>query len=185
MYVVYNQQKRLGSGTLTEAARIAKEHGESAGVIVFDEATFQPVDLDLSGSIEQVVTKASSVPTSENAPRRRGRPKLGVVSREVTLLPRHWEWLADQPGGISAAIRRLVANARKDPEQQKKYAKQLATEKAFRFCNAVAGNRPCYEEAIRALYADDIEKFILQTRDWPTDIASQANRLAEDAIKIP
>ena len=131
MYLVYSQQKQLGSGTLTEAARIAKEHSESAGVIVFDGTTFQPVDLDLSGSLEQVVAKANSIPTPENTPRRRGRPKLGVVSREVTLLPRHWEWLADQPGGISAAIRRLVANARKDPEQQKKYAKQLATEKGF------------------------------------------------------
>ena len=184
MYLVYSQQKQLGSGPLPEAARIAKEHSESAGVIVFDGTTFPPVDLDLSGSLEQVVAKANSIPTPENAPRRRGRPKLGVVSREVTLLPRHWEWLADQPGGISAAIRRLVANARKDPEQQKRYAKQLATEKAFRFCTAIAGDRFGYEEAIRALYADDIEKFILQTKDWPTDIASQANQLAEDAIKI-
>ena len=93
MYLVYSQQKQLGSGSLTEAARIAKEHSESAGVIVFDETTFQPVDLDLSGSLEQVVAKANSIPTPENTPRRRGRPKLGVVSREVTLLPRHWEWL--------------------------------------------------------------------------------------------
>ena len=184
MYLVFSKQKLLGKGTITEAASIAKEHYDSTEVIVLDETTFQSVDLDLSGSIDSVVQKAKSQPPSDNPPRKRGRPKLGVVAREVTLLPRHWEWLADQPGGISAAIRRLVANARKDPIQQRKYAKQLANEKTFRFCNAVAGDQPGYEEALRALYADDLEKFCLEISGWPEDIALQAKQLAEDAINL-
>ena len=85
MYLVYSQQKQLGSGTLTEAARIAKEHSESAGVIVFDGTTFQPVDLDLSGSLEQVVAKANSIPPPENTPRRREFGNLRIPHSEEHL----------------------------------------------------------------------------------------------------
>ncbi|MFY0534142.1 DUF2239 family protein [Nannocystis pusilla] len=39
---------------------------------------------------------AAEEPPARTGP---GRPKLGVVSREVSLLPRHWEWLERQPSG--------------------------------------------------------------------------------------
>ena len=99
---------------------------------------------------------------------RRGRPRLGVVSREVSLLPRHWEWLEAQPSGISAAIRRLVEEARKR-EPEKERARRMQ-ETVSRVLTALAGDRPGYEEASRALFAGDHEGFLARIADWPSDV---------------
>ena len=92
------------------------------------------------------------------APRGPGRPKLGVVAREITLLPRHWEWLAQQTGGASVAIRKLVDEARRATATTA-IASASAQEAAYRFMSAMAGNLPHFEEAIRALFADDPRRF--------------------------
>jgi hypothetical protein len=96
------------------------------------------------------------------------------VAREVTLLPRHWDWLAKQPGGASVALRKLVEDARRDGRGDRR-ARQEA---AFRFMAALAGNAPGYEEATRALFADDAAAFDAHSRLWPADVRDHARRLA-------
>ena len=109
-------------------------------------------------------------------PRGRGRPKLGVVAREVTLLPRHWEWLAAQPGSASVTLRRLVEDARKSGGAKQRA--RAARDAAYAFMHALAGDFPGFEEAIRALYADDRTRFENQVTDWPADVRDYAIRLA-------
>jgi len=141
-------------------------------VLIFDDHTCRQVDFDLRGPVAEVLARAlaaSQGPQVPTPPRPGpGRPKLGVVSREVSLLPRHWEWLEQQPNGASAALRRLVDEARtRNPAAQRA---RLATEAASRFLTAIAGNFPNYEEATRALYANDRSRLAELTRDWPQDI---------------
>ena len=115
------------------------------------------------------------------APRGPGRPKLGVVAREITLLPRHWEWLAQQPGGASVAIRKLVEEARRTGEDKDRI--RAGQEAAYRFMSAMAGNKPHYEEAIRALFAGDPVRFEELIAGWPADVRDHAARLAERAFR--
>src|SRR5262249_23923066 len=113
-------------------------------------------------------------------PRKPGRPKLGVVAREVTLLPRHWEWLASQPGGASVALRKLVDEARK--RRAGEDMRRSSQEAAFRFMSAMAGDEPGFEEANRALFAGSIERFRNSIATWPGDVAAHANKLAAQAF---
>jgi hypothetical protein len=150
--------------------------------LIFEDGTGRQVDFDLRGSAEQVLARAA--PPTTDAPRAGpGRPKLGVVSREVSLLPRQWEWLELQPNGISAALRRLVDEARKrDPEGDRK---RLAIEATFRFMNAMAGNRENFEEATRALFAKDETLFAELIEGWPADIRNHVARLLEGVGLLP
>ncbi|MGH8444214.1 MAG: DUF2239 family protein, partial [Solimonas sp.] len=108
-------------------------------------------------------------------PRGRGRPKLGVVAREVTLLPRHWDWLATQPGGASVALRKLVEDARRaNAEKDRTRARH---ERAYHFISAIAGNLPGFEAATRALFADDGATFRKHIAKWPRDVREHAARL--------
>jgi len=183
MYSTFNLTRRIARGSLREAALAAHEHLHEAGVVIFDESTFSVVDVDLSGSAEDVARRVDSYPQSNIKPSRgRGRPKLGVIGREVTLLPRHWEWLEQQPGGASVTLRKLVSAARKDPDQQRQFAQHQAQQKAYRFCQAMAGDLQGYEDALRALYAGDLETFKQHTQMWPKDIADTAIALAAAAI---
>lgn len=127
--------------------------------LVFDDRDGRQVDFDL--------TDPSARP---------GRPKLGVVSREVTLLPRHWEWLESQPSGASAALRRLVESASRAPSVT------AAKDAACRFMSAVAGDLPGYEEATRALYAANRGEFDHRTQDWPEAVRDYAIKLAGPAL---
>lgn len=143
---------------------------EKRPVLVFDDVTGEQVDLDLR----------DSAPEPEPEPRRPGRPKLGVVAREVTLLPRHWEWLSAQPGGASVALRKLVEAARRDNAESDRTRR--AQEATYRFMTAMAGNEAGFEEACRALYAGDRDTFRAMTASWPTDVAEYADRLATEAF---
>ena len=159
-------------------------------LLVLDAVSSRPVDLDLRGSIDSILTRFSrSHPSqiSTNArlvktKRSRGRPKLGVVSREVTLLPRHWEWLSSQPGGASVALRKLVEEARRASEDSD--GKRAAQESAYRFMTVMAGNEKDYEEAIRALYANDMEKLSDIVRFWPQDVGEHSLVLARSAVGV-
>ncbi|MCZ7470597.1 DUF2239 family protein [Agrobacterium sp. O3.4] len=193
----FSGDRLLLSGLLAEVAIAIRRLGETdKTILVFDDATGRVVDLDLRGTDTEIVERLSHLPkaivrsdrpeadttsgptVSEEGqnPKSRGRPKLGVVAREVTLLPRQWEWLAAQPGGASAALRRLVDEARKagHPHQEKR----AAQEAAYQFMQAIAGNLPGYEEAIRALFADDRPALEERTTSWPADIRAYALRLA-------
>ena len=185
MYVAYSKEKLILRGSLLEACKAAYAQRNEKEIVIFEESSYQVIDIDcLSGSVEDLIERvdkfAMSTPKSVRV---RGRPKMGVVSREVTLLPRHWEWLELQDGGISATLRRLVAAARKDPEQQKLYKKTLLLEKAHRFCTIVGGDMEGFEEALRSLYLGNLNGFTEAIQLWPHDIAETAKRLAREALE--
>ena len=157
------------------AVKAAVEAGES--VLVFDDADARPVEFDLRGSLDDVLARLAPAEEPKRGP---GRPKLGVTAREVTLLPRHWDWLAAQPGGASVALRRLVEEARKVSSGDDR--RRAAQEATFRFMQAMAGDLPAYEEAIRALFAGDFGGFEGHVAHWPDDVREHAALLAADAF---
>jgi hypothetical protein len=171
--------RRLASGALPDVALAVKAALERhpAGpesVLTFDDNTGQVVDLDLRGNPDEVLARLASGLASSPAPRGRGRPRLGVVAREVTLLPRHWEWLNAQPGGASVALRKLVETAMRDPRGRAHGMREAA----YRFMSAMAGDMPGFEEATRALFADDRDGMRVRMAAWPADIRDHALKLA-------
>lgn len=158
---------RVARGTPAEL--IAALSGQEQGVLVFDDATGRPVDLDWRG--------IAPISEESETPRRRGRPKLGVTAREVTLLPRQWDWLAQQPGGASQALRRLVDEARK--ADGGRTARRAAHERAYRVLSALGGDLPGFEEASRLLFADDRKAFAAAMATWPQDISAYVLELVE------
>lgn len=143
------------AGALRELEPVAR----SSDLLAFDDETGAQVDLDLSGV---------ALP-----PRPRGRPALGVEAHEVTLLPRHWEWLARQPGGASVTLRKIVEGAMKRGRSERE-----CIDAAYRFLTVMAGDRPFYEDAIRALYAGDRPKFEAHAAPWPEAVRDHARKLA-------
>jgi uncharacterized protein len=190
-YIAFEGERRIASGDLGDVARAAKQtldRRKDASVLIFDGQTSGPVDLDFRGTVDDVLTRLPkqdpptvALDTALTTPRGPGRPKLGVVAREVTLLPRHWDWLAQQKGGASVAIRKLVDDARRTSEDRDRI--RLAQEAAYRFMSAMGGNRPHYEEAIRALFAHDRSRFEQLIAEWPADVRDHASRLAERAFR--
>lgn len=184
-YTAFNGQKILAAGNLEDVAlkvsRHLKSHPDSS-ILVFSDATGKVMDLDLRGSDAEISArlKVYLSPEQTSAPTTGpGRPKLGVVAREVSLLPRHWEWLATQPGGASGTLRRLVEDAKKGTSGREQL--RQAQERAHKFLSALAGDLPNYEDSLRALYAKDKKKFQSLVRDWPADIRDHAKDLSEGA----
>jgi hypothetical protein len=167
-----------------------RERGNDAALLVFDDSDGGTVELDLRGSASEVrarYARGDSAPaapepdaTTPVARRSPGRPKLGVVGREVTLLPRHWEWLQDQPGGASTTLRRLVEQAKRAGAGTDR--RRRSQEAAYRVMGALAGDLPGFEEATRALFAGDRDRFEEHTADWPSDLAAYAAAIAADAL---
>ncbi len=184
----FDRDRRIASGAYGAVARAlnayASEH-PSAQVLVFDDATGKQIDLDLR-VLDAAITppEAGPAPAAPEAPRAPGRPKLGVVAREVTLLPRHWEWLAAQPGGASATLRRLVEEARRAALSDKARLRRLH-ERTYSFMSAMAGNFANFEEASRALFANDMPRFKALVAGWPADVRSYLARLQEDQPSHP
>jgi hypothetical protein len=188
-YIAFDGERRVASGDLHAVARDAKQaldQHKEASVLIFDDLTSEPVDLDFRGSLEDVLARLPAPGDIAQAEpelpvnRGPGRPKLGVVAREVTLLPRHWEWLAQQAGGASVAIRRLVEEARRSGDDKDRIRR--GQEAAYRFMSAMAGNKPHFEEATRALFAPDPLRFKALIAGWPADIRDHAEKLAERAF---
>ncbi|ESQ78576.1 hypothetical protein AEYBE204_13580 [Asticcacaulis sp. YBE204] len=170
LYVVFQNAKRLAVGSLAEIAIAARHAGDP--VLIFNRSTGKVIDLDLRGDDETI--RARYTPEPETA--RRGRPKLGVVAREVTLLPRHWDWLAQQPGGASVTLRKLIDAARKDGPDLK-----ARTTAAYNVMFALAGDHTGFEEASRALFAGDRAALTARMDDWPADISDEViNYLGAD-----
>ena len=176
---VFDGHTMLATGPLAQAATAVKEaHDAGRTVLVFNDEDARPMDLDLRGDLQAVLARLppeSAPPEAEK--RGRGRPKLGVTAREVTLLPRHWDWLASQPGGASVAMRKLVEAALREAEGPDRMRR--SREASYRFMTAVAGDLPGYEEAVRMLFAGDWTRFDEQTQVWPADVRDYARRLAE------
>jgi len=166
---------RLASGTLADVALAVKRAGGNA--LVFDDLTGRVVELDLRGSEAEILARLpEQEPPPPVAPRGRGRPKLGVVAREVTLLPRHWEWLAAQPGGASVALRKLVEQARRENAGQD--ATRAAGEAGYRVMSALAGNLPGFEAASRALFASDRAGLKTAAAGWPAELLAYIEAIA-------
>jgi len=178
-YAAFVGENLMASGPLETVLPILKarfDAGENALVLVFENQTGRQVDFDLRGSLAELIARAAPAPVRTGP----GRPRLGVVSREVSLLPSHWEWLEQQPNGASATLRRLVDQAaRHDPGEQRA---RRAREATSRFLTAIAGNLAGYEEANRALYRGHSAQFEEQIRNWPPDIRDHARSLAQDAF---
>ena len=193
----------IASGALRDVALRAKMVVDAGAdcaaplpVLVFDDATSETIELDWRGSVEefalQLVQRAQALdvaaelepPVASVAaaqlPRGPGRPKLGVVAREVTLLPRHWDWLASQPGGASVALRKLVDVARHEAEQ--KDLVRHCRDIGYKFMSTVAGHEPGFEEACRALFAGDRASFDARTAPWPADVQTHLQKVLLDAF---
>jgi hypothetical protein len=184
-FTAFDGQRLLTSGPLADIALAVKraERQAAGPIAIFSDATGRAIDIDLRGSDDEIVarlpvTSASPAALGEapGEPRGRGRPKLGVVAREVTLLPRHWEWLAAQPGGASVALRKLVEAARH--ANGDKDRSRVARDAAYHFMSAVAGNLPHFEEASRALFAGDRRRLAALIASWPGDVRDHIVRLA-------
>lgn len=170
--------RRLASGPLDQVALAAKkavDRGTRQPVHIYNDNTGRAIDIDSGGSDGEVLARLAQSP-SPSLPRGRGRPKLGVIAREITLLPRHWQWLGSQPGGASVAIRKLVEAARR--ANQHVDQRRQRQEAAHHFMSAMAGNLANFEEASRALLAGDREQFGELVGGWPTDIRDHAVKLA-------
>jgi hypothetical protein len=179
---------RLASGPLAEVALAvmkASKRLAAEPIVIFDDANGRPIDLDLRGSERDIVARLPQpASNSENSadqrsapePRGRGRPRLGVVAREVTLLPRHWEWLGTQPGGASVALRKLVEETRRSSGDRDR--SRAATDAAYHFMATMAGNLPDFEEASRALFADDRRRLAELIAGWPGDVRDHIVKLA-------
>lgn len=191
-FTCFDGNRRVISGSLQVIALALKKvlsGGTTNSVLVFDNATGRTIDIDIRGTDDEVLMRLAAPgephvgaevdrpPSSSCEPvcnegRGRGRPKLGVIAKEVTLLPRHWEWLGEQPGGASVALRKLVEEARRAGSERDRIRK--AHERAYHFMSAIAGDLPNYEEATRALFAHDLNKFSDLMVSWPGDIRDYA-----------
>ncbi len=201
--IAFADDRRIASGPLDEVARAVKAMSDArphARLLVFNRQTSAPIEIDCRGSVAEVLARVARVASAANAPAMEtsasdaaplaeaarsgpGRPRLGVVAREVTLLPRHWDWLASQPGGASVALRKLVDQARRMSQTADRT--RAAQESAFRFMSAMAGDHAGYEEATRALFAGDGQRFAALIADWPNDVAAHLRELASAAFAAP
>jgi hypothetical protein len=178
-YTAFAGHKRITSGSLAKLLTEAKPRVDGGtNVLIFADQTGQPIDFDFRGTLDEVLARYAPV-TARTGP---GRPKLGVVSREVSLLPRHWEWLERQPQGASASIRRLVEAAMKrEPNKQEARARRDA---AGKFMWGIAGDFPGFEEASRALYAKDDVALEALTAEWPADVRDHLLALVREASRL-
>jgi len=185
-YSAFENHRLLATGPLEPVALKIQRRlktNPSAAVLLFSDSTGKQMDLDLRGSESELMDRLKVFISAESTepPSGPGRPKLGVVAREVSLLPRHWEWLATQSGGASATIRRLIEEARKNPSEKEQI--RIAQERTHKFMTAIAGDLAHYEEALRALYANDKKGFQTQIREWPEDVRDHVKKLAAGAWK--
>ncbi len=178
-YAAFAGERLIASGSLRDTLTASKAFLDNTtdadpGLLIFEDQTGRQVDFSFHGTLIEVLERAFPAPERVGP----GRPKLGVVSREVSLLPRHWAWLEGQPQGISATLRRLVDEAKKrDPGEQRA---RRAREAISKLMTALVGNAEHYEEASRALFAKDNQRFTQLTRAWPKDVRRYLLRLLEE-----
>jgi hypothetical protein len=187
-FTAFSGTRKLASGPLSEVALAVGKASKAGGtepIHIFDDSGGRAIDIDLRGTEQEILARlplstlhpeATSTDPPASEPRGRGRPRLGVVAREVTLLPRHWEWLATQPGGASVALRKLVEEARRvSADRDRRHA---ARDAAYHFMSAMAGDYRGFEEAARALFADDHRRLGELIAAWPGDIRDHIVKLA-------
>lgn len=161
-YSAFSGFDHIASGTLSQVYAACSDR---PGALIFERESGRVVDID------------PRFPPQDDTPRA-GRPKLGVVAREVTLLPRHWDFLATQPGGASVALRKLVEEASRNPRSRQRQRRDAV----YRLATALVGNAPGYEEAMRALYAGQREEFAAHIEAWPADVRRLLEEMTAEAF---
>jgi hypothetical protein len=177
-YTAFAGHVRIATGPRQQVIETLKRLHDAAperAFLLFDDESGQQLEVELQGSLAEVL--ARELPSPARGP---GRPKLGVVSREVSLLPRHWDWLEQQPSGISAALRRLVEEAAKRAPGKARAKRMRGA--LSRVMTALAGNLPDYEEATRALFAGDQTNLEKLVHGWPKDLRSYVTQRAREAL---
>lgn len=188
-YTAFSQERLVAGGPIETVALETKKWLDQGGepVLLFEDQTGQQIDLDLRGTPDEALARLHEHPwlqRQQQAAEKRpgpGRPKLGVVSREVSLLPRHWDWLNGQPGGASVTLRKLVEETMK--KSQGKDRARLSRDAAAKFMWAMAGNLPGFEAASRALSRKEYDSFDRLIEEWPADIRDHVRRLMSTAIQ--
>ena len=180
--IVFAGFKRIAEGSTAEVLAQLRERKDHTPYLIFDAQTGESLDFDVHNQAG-VVPHAASAEAHDDAPRGVGRPKLGVVAREVTLLPRHWDWLNRQPGGASVALRRLVQEASRVNADRD--AVRASREATYRFMTAIAGALPGFEEATRALFAGERNRFEGLIDAWPADLRTQLQKLSAAGWSTP
>lgn len=197
----FEGSKCIASGALKDVALAAKaaidaaaQNPSSEPILIFNNATSDTIELDWRGSADDFAARLALLPLAEDlpgesaqpepelpdTPRGPGRPRMGVVAREITLLPRHWEWLAGQSGGASVALRKLVDVARRDSEAKDRV--RQARNVGYKFMSTLAGHEVGFEEASRALFAGDQAGFETLISHWPVDVQAHLKRILSDAF---
>ena len=189
-YTAFLGERKVASGNLEHVVSTVKDlvaEEEWCQLLIFHNLTSNQVEVDFRGTKSSVLDRLKKPMSTDalkaqndNQTPGRGRPKLGVVPGEITLLPRHWEWLKNQPGGASVTIRKLVDEARR--LHSDKDTLRHAQEATYRFMTVMAGNHAHYEEALRALYAGDSSLFDQLIEGWPADIREHTKQLAARAF---
>lgn len=184
-YTAFEGPKRLAQGALNDVVVKVKRRltkgGSAQDVLIFSDATGKTMDFNLQGDEDEVLKRLQPFLTTEDTESKTtgpGRPKLGVISREVSLLPRHWEWLANQPSGASATLRKLVDDARFKSANATVSVKQLQ-ERVYKVMSVLAGDLLGYEETLRALYRKDKKGFHSGLSVWPKDVRAHLEELAK------
>lgn len=186
-YSAFADSKKIAQGDVLEVAIKVKKFlnkETKAQILIFDDTSSSQIEIDFRGSPENVSRRLKALFEGEKEDEKKsgpGRPKLGVVAKEVTLLPDHWEWLARQPGGASVTLRKLVEEAKK--KNLAKDQMRMAQEATYKFMTVMAGDLVNYEEALRALYASDVKKFEKLIGEWPEDIRDHTLMLAKASWK--
>jgi hypothetical protein len=184
--IAFAGTRRISAGAILEVALEARKFAERGeAVLIFDGITSEPIEIDLRGSAAELRDRLSGkradpAPDADEPKSGPGRPKLGVVAREITLLPRHWDWLNSQPGGASVALRKLVDEARRLKGGQDRV--RQAQERTYRFMHAIAGDLPGFQEAARQLFAGNATLFAKHIANWPKDVREHATKLADGAM---
>jgi hypothetical protein len=179
----FNGTSCVASGDLRDVAVKVKavlDAVPTARVLIFNDLSGDLLDFDFRGTAAEIARRAELMAVPPAPARGPGRPRLGVVAREVTLLPRHWDWLATQPGGASVALRRLVEEARRTSGGKDRVRRSQAA--AYKFMVAMAGDAPGFEEATRALFAGNMDRFNALVEPWPADVRDHARALATGAF---
>ena len=182
-YTAFDGFQIIARGTLEEVALALWKYtkkNKKCQLLTFSDLSGKQMDFDLSGSKKDVLErlKIYRPAPADKKKKRTGRPKLGVVAREISLLPKHWEWLSNQPGGASAIIRRLISE-----KMKRKCNVKEAQERVYTFLNAIAGNLPNFEEALRFLYRKDKDKFVSLIAHWPKDLVAHTKQLSKEVFE--
>lgn len=188
-HALFEGHQLLARGSLRQVVAEAVARGgvgaDGRPLLLLNDGSGETVDLGLRGGLARVLERlrarlapAPAAPQEAAAPRERGRPRLGVVAREVTLLPRHWEWLASQRGGASQALRRLVDEARR---REQEHGLPASPEARYKAMSTLAGDLPGFEEASRLLFAGDEAGFARSIARWPQDLRDYLGSMSAEA----